>query len=89
MSLINVVVGGITKFHESIHGPVPYVEGGEPALMETDDLEKKAYVIDDENEHTEVTEYWHEGGLVHRSVNMRLKKAIFADAELGNFKFGS
>jgi len=83
MGLINVIVGGQTKYIDSVHGKVPYVVGGEPAIMESDELERRGYVIDDENEHTTVTEYWHEGELVHRSVHVALKKAIFADADIG------
>jgi len=83
MGLINVIVGGQTQYQDSIHGKVPYVVGGESAVMESDDLERRGYVIDDENEHTIITEFWHEGELVHRSVDMRLKKAIFAEAGIG------
>lgn len=44
-------------------------------------LEKKTGVIDNENEHTEWVEYWLEGELIHRSVHVTLKKAVFALGE--------
>jgi hypothetical protein len=37
-------------------------------------LEKKEGMIDNENETTTWVEYWLEGELVHRSVNMTLKR---------------
>jgi hypothetical protein len=41
-------------------------------------LEKKTGIVDNENEHTEWVEYWRNGELIHRSVNMALKKGVFA-----------
>tara|TARA_R110000868_G_scaffold56293_1_gene174304 strand:+ start:285 stop:482 length:198 start_codon:yes stop_codon:yes gene_type:complete len=37
-------------------------------------LEKKEGIIDNDNETTSWVEYWLEGELVHRSVNMTLKR---------------
>jgi hypothetical protein len=37
-------------------------------------LEKREGMIDNDNETTRWVEYWHDGELVHRSVDMRLKK---------------
>lgn len=37
-------------------------------------LEKKEGIIDNDNETTRWVEYWHEGELVHRSVDMTLKR---------------
>lgn len=37
-------------------------------------LEKKEGLIDNDNETTRWVEYWHEGELVHRSVDMVLKR---------------
>lgn len=37
-------------------------------------LEKREGMIDNDNETTKWVEYWHEGELVHRSVDMALKK---------------
>jgi len=37
-------------------------------------LEKKEGMVDNENETTRWVEYWLEGELVHRSVNMTLKR---------------
>ena len=42
-------------------------------------LEKREGSIDNETETTSWVEYWHEGELVHRSVNMVLKRGVFAD----------
>lgn len=43
-------------------------------------LEKKEGVIDNDNETTKWVEYWLEGELVHRSVDMTLKRNVIADA---------
>jgi len=37
-------------------------------------LEKREGMLDNENETTKWVEYWHEGELVHRSVDMVLKR---------------
>ena len=37
-------------------------------------LEKKEGIIDNDNETTQWVEYWLEGELVHRSVDMTLKR---------------
>jgi hypothetical protein len=42
-------------------------------------LEKREGSIDNDTETTNWVEYWHEGELVHRSVNMVLKRGVFAD----------
>jgi hypothetical protein len=42
-------------------------------------LEKREGSIDNETETTSWVEYWHEGELVHRSVNMVLKRGVFAE----------
>lgn len=42
-------------------------------------LEKREGSIDTETETTNWVEYWHEGELVHRSVNMVLKRGVFAE----------
>ena len=42
--------------------------------MDTSLLEKKEGVVDTENETTTWVEYWLDGELVHRSVDMVLKK---------------
>ena len=44
-------------------------------------LDKREGSLDNSNESTNWVEYWHEGELVHRSVNMVLKKGIFAQGE--------
>lgn len=42
--------------------------------MDASLLEKREGMIDNDNETTKWVEYWHEGELVHRSVDMVLKK---------------
>ena len=42
-------------------------------------LEKREGSIDNETETTSWVEYWHDGELVHRSVNMVLKRSVFSD----------
>ena len=42
--------------------------------MDTSLLEKREGTIDNENETTNWVEYWLEGELVHRSVDMTLKR---------------
>ena len=44
-------------------------------------LDKREGSLDNSNESTNWVEYWHDGELVHRSVNMVLKKGIFAQGE--------
>ena len=44
-------------------------------------LDKREGSVDTSNESTNWVEYWHENELVHRSVNMVLKKGIFAQGE--------
>ena len=44
-------------------------------------LDKREGSVETSNESTNWVEYWHEGELVHRSVNMVLKKGIFAQGE--------
>jgi hypothetical protein len=41
-------------------------------------LEKKEGSVDNDHEVTSWVEYWHEGELVHRSVNVHIKKNILA-----------
>jgi hypothetical protein len=53
--------------------------------MEDSALEKRVGNISNENEDTDWVEYYLDGELVHRSVNMRLKKSIFADTTAGAF----
>jgi hypothetical protein len=42
-------------------------------------LEKREGSIDNDTETTSWVEYWHDGELVHRSVNMVLKRGVFAE----------
>ena len=42
-------------------------------------LEKREGSIDNDTETTSWVEYWYEGELVHRSVNMVLKRGVFAE----------
>lgn len=52
-------------------------------LMDENLLEKKTGTIDNDNELTTWVEYWLDGELVHRSVNMHLKQGVelFPEAE--------
>jgi len=42
-------------------------------------LEKREGSLDNDTETTTWVEYWLDGELVHRSVNMVLKRGLFAD----------
>ena len=42
-------------------------------------LEKRVGSVDNDTETTSWVEYWLDGELVHRSVNMVLKRGVFAD----------
>ena len=44
-------------------------------------LEKREGSVDNDNETTNWVEYWLDGELVHRSVNMVLKQGVFAQGE--------
>ena len=44
-------------------------------------LEKRVGSVDNDTETTSWVEYWLDGELVHRSVNMVLKRGVFADGE--------
>ena len=42
-------------------------------------LEKREGSIENDTETTSWVEYWLDGEMVHRSVNMALKRGVFAD----------
>ena len=42
-------------------------------------LEKRVGSVENDTETTSWVEYWLDGELVHRSVNMVLKRGVFAD----------
>jgi len=48
-------------------------------------LEKREGVFEDDNERTAWVEYWQGEELVHRSVHVHLKKALFADGAIASF----
>lgn len=81
MDKINVILGGTTKYDRGI----PFVEGGALSQMDPSLLERRDHLIDNEVERTAITEYWLDGGLVHRSVDMHLKTGLFADAIQADF----
>lgn len=98
MGLINVTVGGVTKFlpdktqvQISMLGTtrivsdyqVPYVEGGSQAIMESDELIKRVVYFDNEIEETTALEFWEDSELRHRSVEMRLKTTLAMLAKQG------
>lgn len=70
--LIDVTLGGRTFYENG----VPCVDGGYPSKMDTDALERREHLIDNDNERTTIIEYWLDGELVHRSVDMFLKKGL-------------
>jgi hypothetical protein len=80
--LINVILGGETRY---MPNGVPYVVGGSPSQMNTDALERREPVFENEIEKTVATEYWLGGQLVHRSVHVHLKTGIFAEGIQANF----
>lgn len=59
---------------DTIHGP-----------MDETLLERRDIVIDNDNEHTKVTEYWFEGELVHRSAHVALKRSLTTSLLQGAF----
>ena len=48
--------------------------------MDSSLLEKREGTIDNDNETTSWVEYWLEGELVHRSVDMTLKRNVTGEA---------
>jgi len=48
-------------------------------------LEKREGTIDNENETTNWVEYWLAGELVHRSVHVKLKRAVVSFGETAEF----
>ena len=48
-------------------------------------LERRDFVVDNENEYTTAVEFWYEGELVHRSAHVTLKKFPDGMGELGIF----
>lgn len=53
--------------------------------MDSSLLEHRGFVMDNDNEHTEVTEFWLKDELVHRSAHVRLKKGLGIETALGRF----
>jgi len=47
-------------------------------------LEKREGSVDNDNETTNWVEYWLEGELIHRSVQIVLKKMVSLEGEVGN-----
>ena len=79
--IIPVILGGETFYENGI----PCVRGGSLSEMDTDDLVCMKSATENKIEKTEATEYWLDGQLVHRSVNMVLKTAVFADGFTAKF----
>ena len=55
-------------------------------MMDEALLDKREGEVNNDHEHTRWVEYWHEGELVHRSVNVHIKKNVLASgiaAEIG------
>lgn len=53
--------------------------------MDDEALEKRVGNVNDDNENTDWVEYWLDGELVHRSVNVRLKKPVVTTIKAGDF----
>lgn len=53
--------------------------------MDDKALEKRVGNVNDDNENTDWVEYWLDGELVHRSVNVRLKKPVVTTIKAGDF----
>jgi hypothetical protein len=53
--------------------------------MDASLLEKREGTIDNDNETTNWIEYWLEGELVHRSVDMTLKRNVTGEAVAQSF----
>jgi hypothetical protein len=79
--LISVILGGTTLYTEN---NIPYADGGYASEMEESLLSKKVGGHDNEDETVDFVEYWFEGELVHRSVNMTLKKMPSFDVEVNS-----
>jgi hypothetical protein len=79
--LVPVILGGRTYWDKG----VPCVRGGYLSEMDDADLVRMDRATDTDVEETTATEYWLDGELVHRSVNMRLKTAIFAEGIAAKF----
>ncbi len=52
-------------------------------MMDEALLDKREGEVNNNHEHTQCVEYWHEGELVHRSVHVQLKEtpALFGELE--------
>lgn len=65
---------------------VQLMDAGPIFTMDDSNLERQDSVIDNEHEHTEVTEYFLPGDYaraVHRSVHVTLKQGLSLEAEQG------
>lgn len=81
MALIDVVVGGETRFTQDGQ---PYNVGGAPARMDADALTRRTAVFEDDDKKVMATEYWEGDQLRHRSVRIDLKRMPqFVGAEAG------
>lgn len=69
--IVDVTLGGTTKYLEN---GVPYAEGGYPMKMDTDELTLKKYQMPDTPFTNGIfaTEYWLDGELVHRSLDVEI-----------------
>ena len=53
--------------------------------MDDSQLTKREGHLDNDHEYTNWVEYWLDGELVHRSVHVRLKKAVTPFSGVGGF----
>lgn len=94
MSLIKVMCGGKTEYDPSdvkySDGTLVYPNGmpknitGHLGFMDTDDLQKRTYKWDNENETGVAIEYWDECVLRSRSVWVDLKRGLNVEGIQGD-----
>jgi len=99
MTLINVVIGGETKYLPEVRQvevlsegqlytvnnyQVPYNEGGKLVVMKAEELTEKLVSYEDDNEIWTAIEYWEDNELRHRSLHMQLKKGLPIAGRQGN-----
>lgn len=78
---VNVILGGKTVYENG----QPRAEGGYPATMDTNALERRDVHLENDREIIDAIEYWLGDELVHRSAAVQLKTGIFADAIQADF----
>jgi hypothetical protein len=88
--LINAIVGGQTAYKPAtdlVPYRVPYKIGGVFCQVDTDrpGVTKVEGGHDTDDETVSFVEYWLDGELIHRSVNMHIKRGLFAEGIAADF----